>query len=1091
MTFLLALQGAYAIDMHFSASDGGGRTVSIWDSYDVDDSVEVYGESSACFDDLSMDDSRWIDGPGNVDVIQRYFGSGGYVGMNYIYVEDALRTQTHVAGSAHLTPDTLSADQDVSVDGALVSAVVSTGDLDGMNAMQHANVLFGSLDSRQTIEIDGNIETTQDSQLVGYMPMAFGTAGEMDAAGGPGTLNFEGEGAAVGVIAGDLSNRRVPAEVDCRLATGAGNSAWSYGNIRSASSASGGAVAAAGAGNINIDADWTGGIPGLYIDGDAEGAGIGIGAIGKRNAISGTIAARTNDLGTGVYGENIEAFSRRGAAGTAAGAGNVEVDFIGGTTTGEGSAVGAGGLGLFAHGGADYLVAESGDTTYAAGKSVTGAGSKGAGAGAIAATYDPNGPGSGWEIAYVEGDTTGAGFVSGDFSADTSNSATARAKNLAARGRDVHLESYGDDGTSSSLVETDLSGRFVDGRMMAYAGDSTKACQSGHMWGRFTSVAEAFSSNPVDVSLLRRNSDPGYVEYDLKMGAKTDANGAHTKGKVGWYVDDDRRETIQGAVNAAWDWDKINVKEGTYRENVKIDKSLDVEGAGADKTIVDGGGVDRTFVVGENDNTVEVTLSDMTIQNGYADKTIGCGGGGGVKNYADLTIRNALITNNEADCGGGGIKNQDTGTLKIVNSEITGNVAGKGGGGIANNGLLLVKDSEITANKAGASGGGIANCGGNATVKNSKVADNVADKSGGGIKNDYGYLEVIDTTVSGNTAGKGGGGIKNYEGTTVVRRSDVIDNFAGTGGGGINNDGGNLTVRNSKVSDNYAQKGGGGISNCDSTGTVLVKNSEITNNEAEHCGGGLKNGGEMTIVNSLIADNEAWRGGGGIKNEGADANLTVKKNSKILRNSAGHGGGGIDNMGGTARVIQTSYVMDNTAGYCGGGLKNGDGGTLIVKESTISGNTAERGGGGIKNGDKHGSGTLRVFDSVITNNEAGYGGGGIDNMNGTAKVTRTDIIDNIAGCCGGGIKNGGNWSTATLTVKDCLIKGNVAEQSGGGIKNKDGSHMDIEGTIITGNTAYGCLCDKLGGGIRNDGTMMPLDDDTFVFGNNPNDIEGV
>jgi len=998
----------------------------------------------------------------------------------------------------------------VSVDGALVSAVVSTGDLDGMNAMQHANVLFGSLDSRQTIEIDGNIETTQDSQLVGYMPMAFGTAGEMDAAGGPGTLNFEGEGAAVGVIAGDLSNRRVPAEVDCRLATGAGNSAWSYGNIRSASSASGGAVAAAGAGNINIDADWTGGIPGLYIDGDAEGAGIGIGAIGKRNAISGTIAARTNDLGTGVYGENIEAFSRRGAAGTAAGAGNVEVDFIGGTTTGEGSAVGAGGLGLFAHGGADYLVAESGDTTYAAGKSVTGAGSKGAGAGAIAATYDPNGPGSGWEIAYVEGDTTGAGFVSGDFSADTSNSATARAKNLAARGRDVHLESYGDDGTSSSLVETDLSGRFVDGRMMAYAGDSTKACQSGHMWGRFTSVAEAFSSNPVDVSLLRRNSDPGYVEYDLKMGAKTDANGAHTKGKVGWYVDDDRRETIQGAVNAAWDWDKINVKEGTYRENVKIDKSLDIEGAGEGETIVDGGGTDRTFVVGKNDDTVKVKLSDMTIQNGYADK-----GGGGVKNYANLAIRNVLITDNEAGRGGGGISNN--GFLLVKDSKITNNKAGAGGGGIANcGGTAIVKNSEITdnnaancgggikseygdlsvvdstisGNTAGKGGGGIKNKYGTAIVKDSDVTGNTARTSGGGINNDEGYLEVIDTTVSGNTAGKGGGGIKNYEGTVVVRRSDVIDNFAGTGGGGINNDGGNLTVRNSKVSDNYAQKGGGGISNCDSTGTVLVKNSEITNNEAEHCGGGIKNGGDMTIINSLIADNEAGRGGGGIKNEGTDATLVVR-NSKILRNSAEHGGGGIDNMGGTARVIRTD-VMDNTAGHCGGGLKNGDNGTLIVKESTISGNTAERGGGGIKNGDKHGSGTLRVFDSVITNNEAGYGGGGIDNMDGTARVIRTDVMDNTAGCCGGGIKNGGNWSTATLTIEDdCLIKGNVAEQSGGGIKNKDGSHMDIEGTIITGNTAYGCLCDKLGGGIRNDGTMMPLDDDTFVFGNNPNDIEGV
>ena len=49
MTFPLIFQGAYAIDMYFSASDGSG-TGGVVESYDVDENVEVSSRASASFD---------------------------------------------------------------------------------------------------------------------------------------------------------------------------------------------------------------------------------------------------------------------------------------------------------------------------------------------------------------------------------------------------------------------------------------------------------------------------------------------------------------------------------------------------------------------------------------------------------------------------------------------------------------------------------------------------------------------------------------------------------------------------------------------------------------------------------------------------------------------------------------------------------------------------------------------------------------------------------------------------------------------------------------------------------------------------------
>ena len=134
-------------------------------------------------------------------------------------------------------------------------------------------------------------------------PTAFGTAGYMNFNPGPTNLKIEGEGAAVGVSSYD--SRDGISEVDCNLATGTGNSAWARGMIRSATSDRGGVGAGAGAGSVDFGVDWTGGLPGLYIDGEAEAAGIGVAAAGKKNVIQGTLAASTGDDGTAASGQNV------------------------------------------------------------------------------------------------------------------------------------------------------------------------------------------------------------------------------------------------------------------------------------------------------------------------------------------------------------------------------------------------------------------------------------------------------------------------------------------------------------------------------------------------------------------------------------------------------------------------------------------------------------------------------------------------------------------------------------------------------------------------------------------------------------------
>jgi hypothetical protein len=129
-------------------------------------------------------------------------------------------------------------------------------------------------------------------------------------------------------------------------------------------------------------------------------------------------------------------------------------------------------------------------------------------------------------------------------------------------------------------------------------------------------------------------------------------------------------------------------------------------------------------------------------------------------------------------------------------------------------------------------------------------------------------------------------------------------------------------------------------------------------------------------------------------------------------------------------------------------------------------------GGGIYN-----AGILEIMDCSIRGNEAtglrenGLGGG-IYNENGaTLTVTNCAISGNWADQ-GGGIYNGGSMQIASTTVSDNFVGRVFSQQTslGGAIYN--GGTLDISNSTITGNAATGTLqSGGIGGSIFNDGTL--------------------
>ncbi|NLF62496.1 MAG: hypothetical protein GX574_15255, partial [Lentisphaerae bacterium] len=193
---------------------------------------------------------------------------------------------------------------------------------------------------------------------------------------------------------------------------------------------------------------------------------------------------------------------------------------------------------------------------------------------------------------------------------------------------------------------------------------------------------------------------------------------------ITWHVDASRpdddgdgrswenaKQSIQAAIDAAEDGDTILVADGTYSPIASANKAIIIRSVnGAEKTIIDGGGVERCATLDDDNSERMTALEGFTLQNGYAEEDGGGAHGG--------TLNNCTLTGNSADYGGGAHN------CILTNCTLTGNSADEFGGGAFD---CTLTNCILAGNSASFSGGGA--CRG--TLTNCTLAGNQADEGGG------------------------------------------------------------------------------------------------------------------------------------------------------------------------------------------------------------------------------------------------------------------------------------------------------------------------------------------------------------------------
>ncbi len=159
--------------------------------------------------------------------------------------------------------------------------------------------------------------------------------------------------------------------------------------------------------------------------------------------------------------------------------------------------------------------------------------------------------------------------------------------------------------------------------------------------------------------------------------------------RLAWVVDDDGPadfHTIQEAINAANLGDTVCVRNGTYYENVLVDKAILLVGESREATIIDASGVG---------NVVEVWASNVTV-TGFTIRNCG------VERYAGMKLRNVKNCNVSANTI---TANKNLG-IYLDGSSSNNRVSGNTITGNAGNGIHLdlssknsISSNDVTGNK--------------------------------------------------------------------------------------------------------------------------------------------------------------------------------------------------------------------------------------------------------------------------------------------------------------------------------------------------------------------------------------------------------
>jgi fibronectin type 3 domain-containing protein/nitrous oxidase accessory protein NosD len=201
----------------------------------------------------------------------------------------------------------------------------------------------------------------------------------------------------------------------------------------------------------------------------------------------------------------------------------------------------------------------------------------------------------------------------------------------------------------------------------------------------------------------------------------------------------DHFSTIQKAINAAYPGDSIHVSPGTYGENVVVNKTVSLLGAGAEDTIIDGG---------LNGNVLTITAPNVSV-SGFTIRRSGGNAHGVYLDSCNNSITNNIITGNTY-----GVAGFFSNCNSVRGNSITENI-GYGVSFSSMSDYNNISENDIAANGAGVSFG-------NGAGYNSISRNNITMSSDDGII----FSNSGDhNTVSGNSiTSNGGNGITIFAG---------------------------------------------------------------------------------------------------------------------------------------------------------------------------------------------------------------------------------------------------------------------------------------------------------------------------------------
>lgn len=347
--------------------------------------------------------------------------------------------------------------------------------------------------------------------------------------------------------------------------------------------------------------------------------------------------------------------------------------------------------------------------------------------------------------------------------------------------------------------------------------------------------------------------------------------------------------TIQAAIDAANEGDEVQVASSgsPYTENITLKSGVEVIGAGADTTTIQGDGINwvvtaisvnkstsiHGFKITGGKGGIRCKDSELTIYLNHITGNLNAHMGGGIyiekgASLATPSIQDNTIDNNTANYGGGICS--DFANPTIQGNDIFENHAVKWGGGIfMQDSSGTITENTISLNTAGETspvyyagwGGGIFCEASSTTISGNVIDQNSVNARGGGIHCQNSELApvkrnptITDNAISNNQAGGYGGGICAYPSvSSVIQRNSIINNSAENGAGIYIADASDFFVHASIVNN------------------VLYGNM-ANGSDPEHqtyCGGGiylsnLTENGEPDIINNTFFGNYAATSGGGI-----------------------------------------------------------------------------------------------------------------------------------------------------------------------------------------------------------------------------------